>query len=643
MTGDSDVDVLEELAGLPEMAHPTASPDGGEVAFYHDDTGRNELYVLDVATGECERWSDGEVPRNNRWPIAWAADGGRVFFHLDENGDEQNDVHAIARDGTTERVVADGGQIRLCDVGTDGETLLLASNRDGQMNLYRHDLPTGETTRLTDYDRAVWGAFLSPECDRIAYATNETDHPSNRDVYVADLAERGPDGRSGTGDGSGARTLDVSATGAEAMPVDWGPDGDRLLVLDNSEDRSRCGVYDLETDDVTWYGDLEREESPALFLPDGDRFLATRVRDATTMPVVYDVTTGESRELDLPEGFAEFGWNAERVLGDDRVLVTHATPTRRTEPLAYDLETDEYETLFEREYGPFAPGDFADAEYFTVDSDGVPETPARAVEHDSYETLEIGALLYDSGRRPSPLAVNPHGGPRAADWKAFHYRTQFLVQRGFSVLQVNYRGSAGRGRTFAEALYGDWGGAEQGDVATAVEHVLETRDWLDEDRVVVFGGSYGGYSAYWQLVQYPDLYDAGAASVGITDLGDMYENTMPHFRTELLEKNLGTPAENPDLYRERSPVEHVENLSAPLLAVHGVNDRRVPVSQARVLRDALLDAGFEEGERGRFEYHELGDEGHSSSDVDQKVRSLGLLDEFLERRLGTATGDGESD
>ena len=95
----------------------------------------------------------------------------------------------------------------------------------------------------------------------------------------------------------------------------------------------------------------------------------------------------------------------------------------------------------------------------------------------------------------------------------------------------------------------------------------------DDDRVVVYGGSYGGYSAYWQLVQYPALYDGGIAPVGVTDLRDMYENTMAHFRTELLEKNLAMPAENPDLYEERSPVTHVENLAAPLLILHGLNDR----------------------------------------------------------------------
>jgi dipeptidyl aminopeptidase/acylaminoacyl peptidase len=648
MSPTADVDVLEALAGLPTVAHPTASPDGDEVALYYDATGRNELHVLDAETGELDRWSDGEVPRDARWPVLWGADGDRVFFHHDEAGDEQNDIHVIDRDGTVEPVVEMDGQCVLTGVADDGSRVVFGSARDGQMNAYARDLTTGETTKLTDYDRAVWGAHLSPDGERIAYATNETDDFDNQDAYIA------------AADGSDPRTLELGEVGAECGPADWGPESDRLLVSDNTPDLGRAGVYDLETEAVTWLGDGEYDESAVAFV-DGERVLASRDRDAVTMPVVYDLASGEGRELDLPEGVASTGWSyTAPFLGDGRVLLEHTTATRRTEVLAYDLGDDSYETLLEADHGPFEPDDFADAEYLTVESDGVPPSPSRrgsserrsdgvpdveqaAVDHDPYEDLAIGALLYDSGARPSPLIVNPHGGPMARDAKSFDIYTQVLAMRGYSVLQVNYRGSTGRGREFKERLLDDWGGAEQGDVATAAEAVVEGRDWIDDERVVVFGGSYGGYSAYWQSVQYPDLYDAAVAWIGITDLEDMYEHTMPHFRTELVEKYLGTPEENPELYEERSPVTHVEHVDAPLLVVHGVNDRRVPVSQARIVREALEDAGFEAGTDGDFEYVELGEEGHASSDQTQKLRLFRLLDDFLDRRVGAPAEDEAGD
>jgi dipeptidyl aminopeptidase/acylaminoacyl peptidase len=609
----SDDDFLEALASLPSFQHAVASPDGDRVALYYDVTGRNELHVLDVQSGDSRQISDGEVPRNARWHLKWGPDGDVVYFHDDEAGNEQNDIYAITvrgdDTGHVEQLTAMEGQTVLSDVADDGETLLLGSNRDGQMNVFSFDLASQEATKLTDYERAASPGGFSPSGDRIAYTTNEADDYNNQDLYVAEA------------DGSTPRNLHIGAVGAEAGFADWGADGNRLLVSDNTENFSRCGIYDLETDDVTWFGDLTAEESPVAFGPDDESFYALRTRDAAIMPLRYDIETGEATELDVPEGVAAFSGAGAPILAEDRVLLQHTTPDRRPDLLAHDPETGETEILLAAAYGELDPDRFVDADYFTFES------------HDG---LEIGALLYDSGERPSPLVVNPHGGPRAADYRSFGMYTQFLLSRGYSVLQVNYRGSTGRGREFVERLYDDWGGGEQEDVAEAVRQVT-AKDWVDEDRVVVFGGSYGGYSAYWQMVDNPELYAAGIAWIGVTDLEDMFENTMPHFRTELMEKYLGTPEENPELYRDRSPVTHAGNLAAPLLMVHGVNDRRVPVSQARIFRDALEDAGFAAGEDGEYEYVELGEEGHASSDIDQKIRMLRTLDDFLQRRLPSAT------
>jgi dipeptidyl aminopeptidase/acylaminoacyl peptidase len=612
-------ELLEELATLPTLAHPTVSPDGDQIAFYYDITGRNELHVLNVDSGEVSQWSEGEVPRNARWPINWAADGDSVFFHLDNNGNEQNDIYRISRDGKTEATIEMDGQVAINDIGEDGDTLIVGSSRDGQMNLYYHDLPSGETTKLTEYERAAAGGILSPECDRIAYATNESDDFDNQDVYVADI------------DGSTPQNLNLGDTGAEASPADWGPDGERLLISDNSPDLGRLGVYHFDSEEVTWLENDAFEESPKAFLPDGERVLGYRSREAESVPIIYDIETGEATEFDLPGGVASFG--TEAIIDNTRVLLTHTTPTQRPELLVYNLKTHDHETLVEAEYGPFNTEDFVDAEYMTVESDGVPETNQAAVKHDPYEEREIGALFFDSGQRPSPLIINPHGGPRARDTKRFNLYTQVLVSLGFSVLQVNYRGSSGRGREFVEELYDDWGGAEQGDIVTAAEYALDEYDWLNDNQVVVFGGSYGGYSAYWQMVQYPDLYEAGIAWIGLTDLTDMFETTMPHFRTELMEKYLGTPTESPDIYEERSPVNYVTNLDAPIFVIHGVNDRRVPVSQARIFKQALDDHGFEKSDD--YEYKELGEEGHASSDQAQKLRTFQALADFLDRRVGT--------
>jgi dipeptidyl aminopeptidase/acylaminoacyl peptidase len=386
-------------------------------------------------------------------------------------------------------------------------------------------------------------------------------------------------------------------------------------VSDNTPDLTRTGIYDVEHGDVDWYGPGEYEESPVAVLPDGSGYVALRTREAATMPVIYD-REGNERRLDLPEGVASPPGYDEPFLDDSTMLLSHATSNERSELLAYDLEVDEYEVLKAAEYGDIDPAAFVSAEYVT---------------YESHDHTEIGALLYDSGERPSPAVVMVHGGPHGQAKKSFSPYVQFFLSRGYSVLQPNYRGSTGRGREFKNAVHGDWGGAEQGDIAEGGRW-LKSKEWIDEDRIAVFGGSYGGYSVYMQLVTSPTLWTTGISWVGMTDLHALFTESMAHFKTTLREQ-MGDPEQAHDLWRERSPIEHVEELKRPILIVHGVNDPRCPISQARLFRDALEERGWEVGEDGDFEYEELGEEGHGSTDQDQKVRAFQIVGDYLDRRL----------
>jgi dipeptidyl aminopeptidase/acylaminoacyl peptidase len=592
---------------LPSLKQAAVSPSGDRIAFYYTGGGSNEIHVRDLANGETAQWTAGDAGATNIWPLRWTPDSERVLFHRDDaDGSEQYDVYAVDEAGRVQRVVAADDSTILRGVGPDGR-VLVRSNHEGSMDAYlAHS--DGDLTRLTDRETPVYRAVLGPGGERVAY-------PADGGIAVCD------------DEGRVERVLGVGGEGSSPHPVDW--TGDRLLVSDDATGVTRPGVYDLASDEVAWLGG-DYVEDPEFLLPGGDRAVALRKRDALTVPVVYDLGSEAAREFDVPDGVANFGWHANRVLADDRVLVAHATPTSAAELLAYDPVHGDYEAVIERDHGPLSPEHFADPAYERVPSNGVPDTRQAAVDHDPAATFEVGTLFYDSGERPSPLVVFPHGGPHQSSRLTFRPSVQYLVRRGFSVLQVNYRGSTGRGAAFRDALHGDWGGAEQGDVATATEHVLDHYDCLDPDRVGVYGGSFGGFAAYWQVVQYPELYDAGAAVVGMTDLEAMYEDTVPEFRAGFLRRHLGTPAENPDRYRERSPITHADNLDASLLMVHGENDPRVPVSQARRFRDRLLELGYEEDED--FEYEELAGSGHWS-DTSGVPAPLRLTANFFDRRL----------
>ncbi|MEZ3117454.1 prolyl oligopeptidase family serine peptidase [Halobaculum sp. MBLA0147] len=600
----------ETLARLPSFVTPRISPDGSEVAFFHDRSGRMEVYVASTADASdpstWTRLSDGNVPRNPRGALHYDTDGEEIFFHRDEDGDEQNDVYRLDRDGTATPVIETDGQSFLVDTASDG-TLVYVSDHGEQLNLYAFDREAGESTRLTTFEQPVrpGPSTLSPDEERIAFACNESENLQNRDVYVA------------ARDGSDRRRLDVGEDGAEASAVDWFPDGERLLVDDNSTDRSRVGVYDLDADTVEWLSDGTTEETADAVLPGGDAVLVTRTRRAAEVPVVYDLAGGESRELDVSEGVVSLAASpAESFLDETTVALQVTTGDSRSELVAYDLTSDETRTLLPADYGDVDPDVFVAPEY---------------VRYESEDGTEIGALLYESptAESPAPAVVKVHGGPSVQAQHSFDVYTQFLVSQGYTVLEPNYRGSTGRGREFKNAIDGDWGGMEQVDVRCGAEWLAAERD-VDPDRRAVLGASYGGYSAYCQLTMHPEPWAAGVAWIGMTDLLQLYEDSMPHFKSAL-ERYLGDPEENEALYRERSPITHVENVEAPIGILHGVNDPRCPISQARLFRDALEDRGWSAPED--FAYHELGEEGHGSADQDQKARAFELIAEFLDDRL----------
>ncbi len=594
----------EELASLPEFYHPCVDRAGENVAFYYDEHGRNDLYLLDWEARTHWKVTSGEVPRNARWPIQWRGDGTGVFFHLDEDGDEQNDIGIWHRSGETDVAVEVDGQGILLDSTRDSRWILFASDAGEQLNVYRYDTEKQACEQLTSYDSPVMQAVYGPDDDRIAYVTNATETLENRDVFVMTAA------------GCDKRRLSIGGRGSQSRVAAWFPDGERLLISDNAQDLRRVGIYELSEDTIEWLGPHEAEESAIDVSPSGGYVLATRTRRGATMPVLYDMATKEGRELDLPDGVSSFGsGRTASFVTDTTVVFAHSRAAARKEMLAYDLCDHERSVLLPAAYGDIDSGVFFDAEYVTYQSE---------------DGLEIGGLLYDprettdeTGEHPGVVIV--HGGPHSRASKRFDLYAQFLATRGYGVFQPNYRGSTGRGRAFKEAIHGDWGGMEQADIA-AGGRWLKARPWIDEDRVAVFGGSYGGYSVYCQLTQYPALWATGVAWIGITDLHRLYEEDMPHFQY-LLREQMGDPEENYALWRERSPIEHVDRLERPIYMIHGVTDVRCPIEQARLFKDALVDRGWEEDED--FAYTELEAEGHGSTDIDQKVRMLRHLDAYL--------------
>ncbi|MBN1286885.1 MAG: S9 family peptidase [Anaerolineae bacterium] len=599
---------LEELAKLPTFYIPTLSHDKSKIAFYWDKTGEMELYLLDPAAGAAPvQVSKGQLPRDVRAGFAWARDGKAVFFAKDKDGDEQHNVWRLDLEtGEAEQLTENPkAQEYPVEVSPDDKTLLVLSNLRGQLNLYALDLQTHEYTPLTDYANPVgWGggAGWSPDGSQIYYGTNETDNLKNLDLYIMDA------------DGSNKRRIIQMKVGSQDGAVDWSKDGRYLSIGSDFDGYDRAGVYDLETGEIRWFTPEGQDYFPGPFSPDGTKVLAAKNADSAIETTVYDVGGGEPVPVELPPGLS---YNADWI-DNDRFLVNITTDVTRPELRDYRLGDGQSSVLLAAEYGSIDPALFTTHEY---------------VWYESFDELVIPAILYrphsmEPGKK-YPALVEVHGGPTGQWFRGFDPFAQFLADNGYIVIKPNVRGSTGYGVEFRDMALKDWGGGDLEDVAAAADY-LRTLPEVDPERVGVWGGSYGGYMTFIAMTKKPTHWKAGTAWVGISDLLAMYGESMEHFKYFLREQ-MGDPEENVELWKDRSAVNFLHQMTGKLLIVHGVTDPRCPISQARIARDKLLELGKVEGED--FEYIELEDVGHGSQGIDEKIRMYQILIDFLDRSL----------
>jgi len=226
-------------------------------------------------------------------------------------------------------------------------------------------------------------------------------------------------------------------------------------------------------------------------------------------------------------------------------------------------------------------------------------------------------------RSPRPLLVLVHGGPTSqalADWSV---RVQAFVQRGWTVLQPDYRGSSGYGRPYAQALAGHWGERDVADVAAGIRHA-DKEGWADAGRVAIVGGSAGGMTALLVAARHPDLVHAVVALYPVSDLIDLAATTH-RFESGYTLRLVGPLPEAADTYRDRSPVSCASEIRAPVLLLHGNADTSVPLAQSEAIATALRTAGVP------VEHHIYDGEGHGWRRSATIADDFERIDAFLRR------------
>lgn len=255
----------------------------------------------------------------------------------------------------------------------------------------------------------------------------------------------------------------------------------------------------------------------------------------------------------------------------------------------------------------------------------------QPVKYQSRDGLTIhGYLTLPVGRNPKrlPCIVNPHGGPWLRDSWGFNAEAQFLANRGYCVLQMNFRGSTGYGRSFWEASFGQWGLRMQDDITDGV-HWLIDQGIADPARIAIYGGSYGGYATLAGIVSTPDLYAAAVDYVGVANLLT-FMNTIPPYWKPMLTK-MHSMVGNPEVDRERleatSPALNADKIKTPLFIAQGAHDPRVNKDESDQMVAALRSRGVD------VEYMVKDNEGHGFHNDENKFEFYEAMEAFLRQHL----------
>ena len=249
-----------------------------------------------------------------------------------------------------------------------------------------------------------------------------------------------------------------------------------------------------------------------------------------------------------------------------------------------------------------------------------------------YLTLPKGYNMENA--KNLPVIINPHGGPWARDSWGFNPEIQFLANRGYAVLQMNFRGSTGYGRKFFEASFKKWGREMQDDITDGTQWLID-KGIADSSRIAIYGGSYGGYATLMGLVKEPQMYAAGVDYVGVSNMFTFMKTIPPYWEPmlEMMYEMVGDVEKDSAMLREVSPVFHVDKIKTPLFIAQGKNDPRVNVDESDQMVKAMKDKGI------KVEYLVKNNEGHGFRNEENKFDFYRAMEKFLNTQLSKKDTD----
>lgn len=603
---------MREFFRLPDRAHYRISPDGATLAFMQPWERRMNLFVQPASGGEPVRITserDRDIP-----DYLWKGPD-RLVYTKDIGGDENDHFIVVDRRGGEARDVTPFAGVKAILVDPLDEfpdRILIGLNRRVRevFDVYDLDLASGALTLVAENPGGItsWGA---DHAGRIRYAI-ATDGVDNTYLYRDD------------GSSAFREVLTTSFRDAFA-PQCFTADNRKLYAASNlGRDKLAIVLVDPAT---------AREEELVYARDDVDvaGIAWSKARRRASF-VAYQTAKPERHYLD-PDARSLYEALEAKLPGyeitiqsatDDETRMIVAATSDRTQGTRYVYDRGPDRLTVLGEVAPWLP----EASMASV----------RPITYRARDGLVIhGYLTLPNGvqAKALPVVVNPHGGPWHRDGWGFNPEVQFLANRGFAVLQMNFRGSTGYGRAFWEASFRQWGGTMQDDITDGVRWLIG-QGIADPRRVAIYGGSYGGYAVLAGLTKTPELYACGIDYVGVSNLFTFMQTIPPYWKPFLamMYEMVGDPERDRAMLTERSPALNAERIRAPLLIAQGARDPRVAKNESDQMVAALKARGIE------VPYIVKDNEGHGFHNEENRFEFYEAMEAFLARHLGAPVQPG---
>ncbi|MDX1690773.1 MAG: S9 family peptidase [Acidimicrobiia bacterium] len=564
--------------------------------------GSRLVFVTNI-TGVPQAWS---MPAGGGWPVQLTfadhrvggvapspTDPSLVVFTRDSGGNERMQIHGVDPSGFGEHdLVVDPDVIhRFGEFGRDGSWFVFCDNRRNgvDFDLYLRTLG-GDESLVAELEG--WNVVADVAPDGSSALVGHFASNVDGSVLLVDLAS------------GGVRDLTPHDAPTLNAPAGFTDEGDVLFVSDRDGEfrrayRHRDGEVEAFGPDADVDGLVVDRGVAAIAWNDGGR---TRV--AWFNPITLLVED----EIELPMGVAG---GFEVAPEGDRMLFTLSGAASPADVWEIDAGGAEPRRVTRSSTAGIDPGSFVEPTLVTVES---------------FDGLEVPVWSYrPEGVERPPVVVSVHGGPEAQERVGFNPIYQYLVASGYAVLAPNVRGSSGYGKTYMslDDVHKRMDSVE--DLNAVGRWVRDAPD-LDGDRMAVMGGSYGGFMVLAALTSAPELWAAGVDIVGIANFVTFLENT-GDYRRSLREAEYGSLEHDREFLESVSPINHVEEIVAPLLVIHGANDPRVPLGEARQIHDRLRDLGRP------VELLVFDDEGHGIVKLANRRIAYGRVVDFLGEHL----------